>query len=51
MPVKFRLLTETDVKAVLSIDDLVETMASALGRFSAGIVQQPVRTVIEVAGD
>jgi ornithine cyclodeaminase/alanine dehydrogenase-like protein (mu-crystallin family) len=51
MPVQFRLLTENDVKAVLSIDDLVETMASALGRFSAGTVQQPVRTVIEVAGD
>ena len=32
MSVRFRLLTETDVKAVLSVDDLVETMATALGR-------------------
>jgi len=44
----FRLLTEADVKAVLSMDDLIETMASALKRFSAGEVVQPVRAVIPV---
>jgi len=49
--VNFRLLTEADVKAVLTMDDLIETMASALGRFSAGRVVQPVRTVISVDGD
>ena len=36
MSVTFRLLTEADVKAVLSMDDLIETMASALQRFSSG---------------
>src|SRR5207247_426196 len=51
MSVRFRLLTEDDVKAVLTMDDLIETMASALKRFSTGRVVQPVRTVIPVAGD
>src|SRR5207248_1080699 len=51
MPVRFRLLTEADVKAVLTMDDLIETMASALERFSTGRVVQPVRTVIAVDGD
>jgi alanine dehydrogenase len=45
---RFRLLSETDVKAVLTIDDLIETMASALAGFSAGRVDQPVRTVISI---
>ena len=51
MPISFRLLTEADVKAVLTMDDLIETMASALRRFSTGRVVQPVRTVIPVHGD
>ena len=51
MPVTFRLLTEDDVKAVLSMDDLIETMASALQRFSTGRVTQPVRTVIPIEDD
>jgi ornithine cyclodeaminase/alanine dehydrogenase-like protein (mu-crystallin family) len=51
MSVRFRLLTEADVKAVLTMDDLIETMASALQRFSTGRVVQPVRTVIPVSGD
>ncbi|MBI3492003.1 MAG: ornithine cyclodeaminase family protein [Acidobacteria bacterium] len=38
MSVHFRLLTESDVKAVLTMDDLIETMASALQRFSSGRV-------------
>jgi alanine dehydrogenase len=50
MPIRFRLLTESDVKAVLTMDDLVESMASALRQFSAGRVVQPVRTVIPVSG-
>ena len=48
---KFRLLTEADVRAVLTMDDLIEAMTSALGRFSAGDVVQPVRTVIPVGSD
>jgi alanine dehydrogenase len=49
--IHFRLLTEDDVKAVLTMDDLIETMASALQRFSAGRVAQPIRTVIPVQDD
>jgi ornithine cyclodeaminase len=51
MAVRFRLLSESDVKAVLTIDDLIETMAAALKRFSKGEVTQPVRTVISIGGD
>ena len=51
MPITFRLLTESDVKAVLTMDDLIDTMASALRRFSTGRVVQPVRTVIPVGGE
>lgn len=51
MSLRFRLLTEADVKAVLTMDDLIETMASALQRFSTGRVEQPVRPVIAVKGD
>ena len=49
--VRFRLLTEADVRSVLTMDDLIETMASALQRFSTGLVAQPVRTVIPAGGD
>lgn len=51
MSTRFRLLTEADVRSVLTIDDLIETMASALQRFSTGRVAQPVRTVISVDGN
>src|SRR3954469_9691139 len=44
----FRLLTEADVKAVLTLDDLIETMTSALRRFSTGQVVQPVRATIPI---
>lgn len=50
MSIKFRLLTEDDVKTVLDIDELVDAMAKALGRFSSGSVEQPVRSVISVSG-
>ena len=33
---RFRLLTEDDVKTVLSMDDLIEAMSSALQKFSTG---------------
>src|SRR4029450_9622708 len=51
MSIRFRLLTETDVKAVLTMDDLVETMSAALQSYSSGDVTQPVRTVISMEGD
>ena len=51
MTIRFRLLTEPDVKAVLTMDDLIETMASALERFSSAQVVQPVRPTIPIAAD
>ena len=48
---KFRLLTEADVRAVLTMEDLIETMASALRRFSTGRVVQPVRPTVEIGDD
>jgi len=48
MSISFRLLTESDVKAVLTMDDLIETMTTALQRFSSGGVVQPVRSVVGV---
>ncbi|HEX6462903.1 MAG TPA: ornithine cyclodeaminase family protein [Vicinamibacterales bacterium] len=47
MPV---LLSENDVRAVLSMDDLISAMETALDRFSAGSVRQPLRSVLEVTG-
>ena len=51
MSIRFRLLTEADVKAVLTMEDLIETMTSALHRFSTGRVVQPLRPTIPVADD
>ena len=45
---KFRLLTEDHVKSLLPMSDLIASMESSLGRFSAGEVLQPVRTVLMV---
>jgi ornithine cyclodeaminase len=42
------LLTETDVRQLLPMDDLIQAMESALAEFSAGRAQQPLRTVLEV---
>jgi alanine dehydrogenase len=44
----FRLLREADLGRLLPLDDLLELMADALRRFSAGQVAQPVRTVLPV---
>ena len=44
------LLSEDDVRAVLSMNDLVPAMHEALAQFSAGKVQQPLRNVLEVGG-
>jgi ornithine cyclodeaminase/alanine dehydrogenase-like protein (mu-crystallin family) len=48
MSIRFRLLSESDVKAVLTMDDLIDTMSSALQRFSTGRVVQPVRSVVGI---
>jgi alanine dehydrogenase len=47
MPV---LLTEFDVRTVLSMDDLIDTMERALVQFSAGQATQPLRTIVDVGG-
>ncbi len=44
----FRLLNEEQVKSLLPMSDLITSMESSLGRFSAGEVLQPVRTVLMV---
>ena len=45
------LLSESDVRAVLPMTDLIAAMEGALSQFSAGAVTQPVRTVLEVGAD
>src|SRR5277367_2655341 len=42
------MLTEEQVRAVLTYQDLIPAMRKALMDFSAGRVQQPVRTIIPV---
>ena len=44
----FRLLNEAQVKSLLPMADLIQAMETALARFSAGDVLQPVRTVLTV---
>jgi ornithine cyclodeaminase/alanine dehydrogenase-like protein (mu-crystallin family) len=44
-------LTEPDVRALLSMPDLIAAMETALAEFSAGSVVQPVRTVLEVGAN
>jgi alanine dehydrogenase len=44
----FRLLTEQHVHSLLPMADLIPAMESALAKFSAGEVLQPVRTVLTV---
>ena len=41
-------LTESDVRKVLPMPDLIEAMARALGDYSAGRAVQPVRSVLEI---
>jgi alanine dehydrogenase len=42
------LLSESDVRQLLPMPDLIDAMEAALIAFSAGHVQQPLRTVLEV---
>ena len=46
--IDFLLLTEEHVRSVLPMSDLIAAMEAALARFSAGDVQQPVRTALLV---
>ncbi|MFM8532185.1 MAG: ornithine cyclodeaminase family protein [Acidimicrobiia bacterium] len=48
MSQQFRLLTEQQVHALLPIGDLISVMESALAKFSAREVLQPVRSVLTV---
>lgn len=48
MPQRFRLLNEGQVQSLLPMGDLVSAMETAIARFSAGEVLQPVRTVLMV---
>ena len=41
-------LSEADVRAVLTMSELIDAMETALIAFSAGRVAQPVRTVMEI---
>jgi ornithine cyclodeaminase len=45
----FRLLTAANVAGLVSMDELIEAMDGALRQFSAGGVEQPVRTVVPLA--
>src|SRR6188472_4604916 len=42
------LLSENDIRVVLSMDDLIAAMEGALDQFSAGAVRQPLRTIVDV---
>src|SRR5258708_1843309 len=42
------LLSESNVRELISMPELIDTMEAALKAFSAGKVTQPVRTAIEV---
>ena len=42
------LLSEKDVRDVLSMDDLIPAMEAALDQFSGGGVHQPLRNIVEV---
>jgi ornithine cyclodeaminase len=45
---RFRLLTEEHVRSLLPMVELITAMESAIARFSAGEVVQPVRSVLAV---
>jgi alanine dehydrogenase len=43
------LLSEADVRSLVTMPDLIASMETALAAFSAGSVVQPVRTVLDLA--
>src|SRR4051812_43277200 len=44
------LLSQKDVRALLSMDHLIQAMAAALVQFSTGQVHQPLRSVVVIGG-
>jgi len=44
------LISEKDVRALLTMDDLIDAMETALVAFSSGTVAQPLRTVLDAGG-
>jgi alanine dehydrogenase len=44
------MLSEADVRRVLTMPDLIEAMERALAQFSAGAAEQPLRTILPVRG-
>lgn len=48
MAQRFRLLTEDHVRSLLPMPELIAAMETAVARFSAGDVLQPMRTVLTV---
>jgi alanine dehydrogenase len=42
------ILSEKDIRSLVTMDDLIETMHDALVEFSTGRVRQPLRTVLDV---
>jgi alanine dehydrogenase len=46
-----RFFDEAEIRSRLSMRDLIESMEHALVEFSAGLVEQPVRTVLEYGLD
>jgi ornithine cyclodeaminase/alanine dehydrogenase-like protein (mu-crystallin family) len=45
------LLTEHDVRSLVSMPELIDTVEQALAAYSRGEVDQPVRTVLEVGAE
>jgi ornithine cyclodeaminase len=45
------VLSESDVRRLLRMPDLIDTMERALRAFSDGAVQQPLRTVLNIGAD
>ncbi len=43
------ILSEAEVKQILPMRDLIETMQTALAEFSAGRVNQPLRTILDLS--
>jgi alanine dehydrogenase len=44
------LLSESDIRHLISMDDLIEVMRTALIEYSRGRVEQPLRTILDVKG-
>ena len=45
------LLSETDVRSLVRMPDLIDAMEAVLVEFSAGVTVQPLRTVLEIGAE